>query len=458
MWAPRTSCAQPQDRAELVAALDSTAQAHAADSTVAGAAVAVVHRGDTLLHEGYGQANLEFDVPMPPDAVFEVGSVTKQFTATAILQLAEKDLVSLEASVNEYLPNYDARGHTITIRNLLYHTSGIRDFLWMSHFPALWKDDISRDSLVSVIEAEPLRFTPGSAMIYSNSGYFLLGLIIEEASGQSYGEYLEEHLLKPAGMDASHICNRAEVVKKKAKGYVPHPEKGFAQPLRPPLRPPGPNPHRLIFAAGSLCSTTGDLVRWPRSLHGGQILSDSMYQEMIAPGTLTDGTRLRYAMGLRHHKPDGNRTLSHSGAFGGGFLSHLRYYPEKDLSVVALQNTFGPRPPSVLARTLGRLVLGEGEKPEESTYKGEISELEGQYAGPVGRGEFLTLEVEVKDGILLASEVGSNTKPDRLRYVSGLTWRQGENRYRFVQTGDKTVELRLDEVSSHYVLRRVGDR
>ncbi len=400
---------------------------------------------------------------MPREAVFEVGSVTKQFTAAAILQLAEKDSINLGASVNEYLPAYDTRGHTITVRNLLYHTSGIRDFLWMSHFRTLWKDDISRDSLVSVIEAEPVRFTPGSAMIYSNSGYFLLGLIVEKASGQSYGEYLDEHLLEPAGMEASHICNRAEVVKNKAKSYVPHPEKGFAQPLRPPLRPPGPNPHRLIFAAGSLCSTAGDLVRWNRALHGGQILSDSMYQELIAPGTLSDGTRLRYAMGLSHYRPNGHRALLHSGAFGGGFLSHVRYYPEEDLTVLALQNTFGPQAPWVLAGTLARLILGEGKKPEGGTYEGEVSELAGQYGGPIRNGEFLTLEIQARGETLVASEVGSDTEPDTLRYVSGLTWRQGEDRYRFVRAGDQTVELRLDEVfgkgagaSGHYVLRRVG--
>ena len=444
---PAVTYAQIEDQSELAVALDSTATAHAADSMVAGAAVAVVQRGDTLLHEGYGQANLELDVPMPRDAVFEIGSVTKQFTAAAILQLAAKDSVDLDAPITEYLPDYDTRGHRVTVRQLLYHTSGIRSYTNMSQFDDLAKQELPRDTLLSLVEAEPVRFAPGTAMSYSNTGYFLLGRIIETVSGQSYAEYIEEHLFGPAGMDDSYYCDEQAVVDHRAHGYQWSRERT--------LRQKGYLDHTWPYSAGSLCSTAGDLTAWNRALHGGQVLSDSMYQEMTTPGRLADGTELRYGMGLVVYQAEGRPVIGHGGGIPG-FLSESRYYPESELIVVVLQNTTGPRPPQALADSLVRLVLGPGEEPKNSPYRGDLSELAGRYVGP-SRGDVTDLRIETSGDTLLAREAGSK-EADTLRHASGLTWRDETSQFRFVRAGDQVVELRLDVVGGHYVLRRVDDR
>lgn len=447
---PDSAGAQMQDRSALISALDSAAAAHAADSTVVGVAVAVVQDGDTLLMEGYGQANREFDVPTPADAVYEVGSIMKQFTAAAILQLASEDSLDLDAEITAYLEDYDTRGHRVTVRQLLHHTSGIRSYTNLATFEALVPKDLPRDTLVSLIEQEPFRFAPGTAMSYSNSGYFLLGLIIEEASGQSYPEYLEEHLLAPAGMEATHYCDERAVVEHSAQGYAWSGEAGgFVRKAY--------WDHTWPYAAGSLCSTAGDLVAWNRALHGGEILSDSAYREMTSPGRLADGTTLRYGAGLGLAERGGHRMIGHGGGIAG-FLSWSRFYPEDDLVLVVLQNTTGPEGPGTLADSLARLALGPGERAQGGEYEGDLRELTGRYAGP-SRGGITDLRIEANDAGLVVREAGEDQgEAERLQHVTGLTFRHDEDRFTFVRAGDRTIELRLDVVSGHYVLRPVGPR
>ena len=444
-WGSNPASAQPQERAGLVAALDSAAAAHAADSTMAGVAVAVVQRGDTLLHEGYGQANLQFDVPMPRDAVFEVGSITKQFTAAAILQLAAKDSINLDAEITEYLTGYDTRGHRVTARHLLHHTSGIRSYTNMARFDDLSRQDLPRDTLLAMVADEPFRFAPGTAMSYSNTGYFLLGRIIEKASGQSYASYLDDHLLGPAGMDDSYYCDEEAAVERKANGYRWSNEGSLCR--KDYLD------HTWPYSAGSLCSSAPDLATWIQALHGGAVLPDSMYEAMTTPGRLADGTELRYGMGLSVFRHKGRRVVGHGGGIFG-YLSDSRYYPESGLIVVVLQNTTGPRAPQSLADSMTRLVLGPGDEPKTTPYDGDLSELTGRYVGP-SRGDVTDLRLEVSGDTLLARATGSE-EADTLRHAEGLTWRHQSDRYRVVSAGEQIVELRLDVVGGHYVLRRVG--
>jgi CubicO group peptidase (beta-lactamase class C family) len=445
-WGPDPSNAQPQDRAELVTALDSAAQSHAAESTVAGVSVAVARGGETLLHEGYGQADIELDVPMPRDAVVEIGSITKQFTAAAILQLAAKDSVDLDAPITEYLPDFDTGGYVIKVRHLLHHTSGLPDW---SHFPetqTLRHQELPRDTVLALLENKMLRFAPGTAMSYSNSGYFLLGQIIQKASGQSYERYVEEHLFQPAGMDDSYYCDERAIVENKAHGYAWTGEKGFKHKKYVD--------HTWPYAAGSLCSTAGDMVAWTQALHAGDVLPDSMYREMIMPGRLADGTTLRYGMGLVVSDPSGRGVIRHGGGIFG-FLSEARYYPEENLTVVVFQNTTGPTGPMSLADELVRLTIGPGSEPETRPFEGRLAKFEGRYSGPA-RGGLITLRVNAENGKLIVYEVGSDGGPMPLEHATGRTWRRESVRYRFVQAGEEIIEVRIDGGAAHYVLRRVG--
>lgn len=443
---PQAATAQIGERSQVEAKLDSAAAAHVSDAAVTGASVAVVQGGDTLLHEGYGRADLELGVSTPRGAVYEIGSVTKQFTAAAVLQLAARDSLDLGAPITEYLPGFDTGGYTVTVRNLLHHTSGIPNFSSFPRLQDLRHKDLPRDTALTVMGQKMLRFAPGTAMSYSNTGYFLLGLIIEETSGEPYAEYVDEHLFRPAGMEDSYYCDEQAVVDNKAHGYAWRGEKGFEHKEY--------LDHTWPYAAGSLCSTAGDLAAWTRALHGGEILADSMYRELVTPGRLADGTRLRYGMGLIVDETSGRRLLRHGGQISG-YLSEARYYPEEDLTVIVLQNSTGPQGPMALADGLVRSALGPAQEPDSRPYEGDLSKFVGRYTGPA-RGGVLTVQIRAEDGRLVASRVGSGGEPTPLEHVTGRTWRLGSLRYRFVQVGETIIELRMDAQGAHYVLRKIG--
>lgn len=436
---------QSVDRGGLVATLDSLAAAHAADSLVAGVTVGVVHHGDTLLLKGFGVADLEWDVPMATDAVFEIGSVTKQFTAAVIMRLVEQGRLDLGADITTYLPDYDTQGRHITVARLLDHTSGIKGYTEMPAFGEIVMRDLPRDSLVARFEAAPLEFEPGTAQIYNNSAYFLLGLIIEKVAGEPYEKYVQTHLFQQVGMSRSSYCDQDAVVPRRAHGYDQGPaglqQKGYLNHLWP-------------YAAGSLCSTAGDLVRWNQALHGGRVVSAESYRYMTTPQPLEDGTPIRYATGLMIMDDNGRRAITHGGGING-FLSDAWYYPDEDLLVVVLQNSAGQKGPGQLARQLIEAVIGPGEAPVAGTYSGDPGMLAGTYEGP-GRGRPLTVEVSVVDGVL-AMKPANASEPDKPDYVDGLRWREG-NTFIFFETGPdgRGTTLHVDQGGGHYVLRRVG--
>jgi CubicO group peptidase (beta-lactamase class C family) len=444
LLAPGALRAQITDRTRLVAALDSAARAHVADSMVAGASVAVVRGTDTLLMRGYGYADLEWDVPTPADgrASYEIGSMTKQFTATAVLQLVDEGKLDLDADVTTYLPEFDTQGHRVPMRRLLDHTSGIKGYTEMPVFGDISIKKLPRDSLVTLIEKEPFDFGPGTAEIYNNSAYFLLGLIIEKVSGQPYADYIAEHVFAPVGMDQSYYCSESAIRKDRAHGYDAGPSG---------LRRKAYLDHTWPYAAGSLCSTVGDLVRWNRKLHHGGVLPAASYRKLVTPEPLADGTPIRYAMGLVVDDTGGRRVITHGGGING-FLSDGRYYPDADLTVIVLQNTAGPRGPAALGQALADLVLGPAPEPATTPYTGDLDELLGDYSGPA-RGRPLTLHV-TRDGdqlVLTAEGAGQGLRPT---HWEGMTWGQGMTRVTFVRRGSRVVELHLDQGGGFYVLKR----
>ncbi len=443
--------AQQRDRAKLVAAIDSIALEPITAGRAAGLSVAVVQGSDTIRLRGYGYADLELDVPTPDRAVYEIGSVTKQFTAAAVFQLQEQGKLSLDDDLTKFLPNYPTQGHRIPVRRLLNHTSGIKGY---TEIPAFWSTmaarTLPRDSLVALFAPQPFDFTPGDAMIYNNSAYFLLGLIIEKASGQPYEQYVEEQLFRPAGMRDSRYCSDNAVVKRRAKGYEFPPSADGGGTLRRASF----LVHVWPYAAGSLCSTARDLVIWTRALHGtgqgGRILRPESYRRFIAPDTLNNGARLRYANGLAITETGGRRTISHGGGIFG-FVSELRYYPDQDLTIAVLINTAGPASPNQIADAVADLILGTAAEPPAATFAGDLRPLTGTYSGPA-RGRELEVTVSLDSGALTARGAGS--APRRLAYVEGLTFAAGQSRWHFVRTGADVTELRLDEVGGYFVLRK----
>ncbi|MEM7416430.1 MAG: serine hydrolase domain-containing protein [Gemmatimonadota bacterium] len=409
----------------LVETLDSLALAHIESPIIPGVSVAVVQGDEVLLQRGYGFVDLEWDVATPDDgrASYEIGSVTKQFTGAAVLLLADEGALDLDASFDQYI-DYDLQGRHVSVRRLLDHTSGIRGYTELPFFGEITPLKLPRDTLVRLIEAEPFQFEPGEALIYNNSGFFFLGLIIEAVSGQSYEDFIEERLFAPAGMTDSYYCSEARVQARRAHGYdAISPEEVIRARYLD---------HTWPYAAGSLCSTVADLVKWNQAVHEGDLLPEEAYRGLITAQPLEDGTPTRYAAGISAFVEGDRRVLTHGGGING-FLSVLTYYPDSRLSIAVLQNSTAPQGPGVLALALADAVLGEVVDPVEPPVTRDVSPLVGTYSGE-GRGAVFTLSIEA-DGRELSMRVhrrdGEVGDPTPLTYQGGWVWRNGQTTLTF---------------------------
>ena len=427
---------QAGDKATLASVIDSIAAANLAGGRAAGMSIGVVKGRDTIALKGYGFADLEFDVATPDRAVYEIGSVTKQFTAAAILLLQERGKLSIDDKITKYLPDYPTQGHTITIRRLLDHTSGIKGYTELPEFGQFMMRHEPRDSLVALFSKKPFDFAPGEAQIYNNSAYFLLGLIIEKASGEPYGDFVKKNLFEPAGMADSRYCSERAVIKRRAHGYDMGPS-GLVRT--------GYLDHLWPYAAGSLCSTAWDLIAWNRALHGGRILSKASYDELITPGTLNDGTRLRYAKGLMLHSVAGHRVIDHGGGING-FLTAVSYFPDDDAIIVVLVNTGGPVSPDAILASIAERVLGKAPTPAAVAFSGDLRRFGGTYAGPA-RGRELRLVVGSDSTGLTIKDARDGAPIRRARFVSGQTFEIGETRYTFVGASGRPSKLRMEGVA-----------
>lgn len=413
---------------------DSLFQASVDGAYIAGASVLIFQKGQKLLDKSYGYASLELAVPMPENPSFEIGSVTKQFTAAAILKLVEQKKLSLEDDFTKYL-NFDTKGRSITIRQLLNHTSGIPSYTEIPEFWNLSMHTFGRDSLVRLVEEHEFLFEPGEALVYNNSAYFFLGLIIEKVSAMSYENFLAEQFFNPLGMKHTYYCSTSTVRQDKVYGYNFNPN-GLQQ--KPYLD------HTWPYAAGSLCSTTDDLLTWMQALHTGQVFDAKQYQSFVTPGALSDGTPIRYAMGLANFSNHGNRNISHGGGING-FLSQSTYYPDEDLYIVCLVNTTGPHGAGFFVNALTWQFLSKKEYPTQPIDI-DLESLEGSYTGQA-RGQMLKVNVSaLSDGLTLLTE--GQGQVDTLQiYIGDGTWMDGNDIITFTPNG-----LSIDDIFGHYKL------
>lgn len=425
--------AQP-DRAALVKKLDSRAGAGVVENRAAGIVAAVVRGNDTLLLKGYGKADVEWNIAMPPDAMFEIGSITKQFTAVSLLQLRDAGKLSLDDDISKWLPDFDTRGNKVTLRRLLDHTSGIKGITEIPEFGILSMNSrFPRDSAYALIKRYPFDFPTGEAQIYNNSAFWLLGLVIEKASGGTYEEYVEKNLFAPLGMKRSMYCNSSENVERRAHGY---------QVLNGMVRRAPSNVHTWPFSAGSLCSTAGDLVTWLKALHGGKVLSARSYAEMTAASKLNDGTPLRYGMGIAVGKDvHGLSFIGHGGSIAG-FTSEATWYPDAQAAIVVLMNSNGNIDPGAVAVDLAGELL-PWKAPETKAFAGDATPLVGRYKGPSRGRDMIVEATKAADGVAFSMNGGpARTIP----WVDGWTFRQGNVFLTFRRTGASgpATELRFD--------------
>ena len=340
-----------------------------------GAAVAIRKGGEVIHARGYGLANVEWDLPIATDTVFRIGSVTKQFTAAAILKLAEAGKLGIDDPIERHLPDYPVGERRITVRHLLNHTSGIKSYTGLPNFfRELSQKQLPLPEMIAVFKDLPPDFQPGEKYLYNNSGYLLLGAIIEAVSGQDYASFLTETFLTPLGMASTRYLDDRTITPKRAAGYERSPELVNATPLS----------MRWPYAAGALGSTVTDLLRWDKALHGGEVLSPASYTAMITPATLKDGSATGYGFGLGIGRYRDLGNIAHGGGING-FVCGLTHWPAADLTVALLSNiiTF---PVQQAMHALARRALGlpDIERTAVAIDGGRLEACAGRYRFEMG--------------------------------------------------------------------------
>ncbi|HOY97622.1 MAG TPA: serine hydrolase [Catalimonadaceae bacterium] len=348
-----------------------------------GATALVARKGQIIYHKAFGMANLEFNIPMQVDNIFRIGSITKQFTAIAILQLMEQGKLSLQDDITKFIPDYPTHGHTITIEHLLTHTSGIQSYTGMKDFEEKISLDLNPTQVIDFFKNQPMEFAPGTQWHYNNSGYFLLGYIIEKASGKSYPDYIETQFFKPLGMTNSLYGSDKKIIKNRAGAYDEDDSLGIV------------NAHvmsmTIPYAAGSIQSTVGDLFKWHQALHGGKLVKKETLEKAFKPVKLTDGTSHPYGYGFGFQNVQGSPTIEHGGGING-FLTHSMYLPKEDVFVAVFSNCMCHSPADVTAK-MAALTIGKPYEPKEIKVEPLVLQgYTGVYENSKGEQRYITVE------------------------------------------------------------------
>lgn len=315
--------------AQLEARVDEIFQQEISAGPTAGAAV-LVGKGDTvLLAKGYGFADIENKIPVTERTIFRLGSLSKQFTVVAVLQLVDQGVIGLDQSIRRYLPDYPEVGEPITPRHLLNHTSGLVSYTAQSEYWRRMKDDVPPETVLGWFASRELAFPPGDHYSYSNSGYFVLGLIIERMSGKSFGQYVRENILDPLKLTGTHYDDSVVNIPGKAKGYER--ESGKLVPARELNT-------RLAFSVGAMASNVLDLFTFHRALRAGTLVTPESFALMTTPAWLNDNTFTAYGMAF-HIEQWGPHPVWRHGGLIFGFKTCNYYYPEEDLTIIILMNT-----------------------------------------------------------------------------------------------------------------------
>jgi D-alanyl-D-alanine carboxypeptidase len=406
-------------KAEIAAYADHLlAEAYPADAP--GAAAIVVLDGEEVLRKGYGLANVELQVPNGPEMVFELGSVTKQFTAAAILMLAERGQLRIEEDVTKYLPDYPTHGRKITIEHLLTHTSGIPIYTALPEFISQMRQDIRPEALIGIFKDKPLEFEPGERWAYNNSGYVLLGAVIEKVSGKSYEQFIEEEIFKPLGMKDSRYGHMEELVPRRAYGYGKGSESWKNADYVSMTQP---------YAAGSLLSTVDDLVLWDRALSGETLLKKASLDRMFTAVKLSSGQSTLYGYGWSVFDWKGRRIIEHGGDING-FTTYLSRVPQERLFIAILSNNEAsdPRPDAIVVHIEGKIFGSplEDRKPMKLAAQ-EMDEYVGVY-----RFDEKTKRAITRDGDKLYSQRPGRDKAEILALERDhFYFVQSDNHFRF---------------------------
>jgi CubicO group peptidase (beta-lactamase class C family) len=301
---------------------------------IPGMSIAVMRNGEIVKAKGYGLANVELNVQAKPETVYQSGSMGKQFTATAVMMLVEEGKLALDAKISKYLPDSPESWSNITVRNLLTHTAGMTDYPKDFDF----RRDYTEAELLKKAQAIPLAFAPGEKWSYSNLGYVTLGILISKVSGKFYGDFLQERIFKPLGMNATRIINESDIIPNRASGY--RMQKGELK------NQAWVSPTLNTTADGSLYFTVIDLAKWDAALYTEKLLKKSSLDQMWTPVKLNNGLPRPYGFGWSFGQVRGHKIIEHGGAWQG-FTTHIARYVDDKLTVVVLTNRAGANPEGI---------------------------------------------------------------------------------------------------------------
>jgi CubicO group peptidase (beta-lactamase class C family) len=362
---------QGTDEAAVKARLEQVAQSYTAGNAYMGT-VLVVDGDKVLLDKGYGMADLGWGNANAPDVKFHLGSLTKQFTAALVLLLQEDGKLKIDDPVSKYLPDTPKTWEKITLAELLGHTSGIPNFTDMKEFGVWRMSPHTVDEELTFFKDKPLDFEPGSKFAYSNSNFEVLGAVIEKVSGKKYVDMLQERILTPLGMKDSGLDTDELILPRRAQGYMQGKD-GLVLARSESMTVP--------WAAGSMYSTTGDLLKWEHGLFGGKVLNADSLKAMTTPG------KGNYGLGVFISDKDGVKVVDHGGGIEG-FNTHLAYVPEKRIAIVVLGNVNGGAPGQMggqlLDVVLGKPVTLASERKAVPIPKDELAKFVGVYDLEVG--------------------------------------------------------------------------
>ena len=336
------AAATAQD-ADISKRVDDYVSAEMRAEKIPGVALGVARDGQNVKARGYGLANVELDVPVKPETLFQTGSVGKQFTATAVMMLVEEGKVGLDDKISKYLAGTPAAWKDITVRNLLTHTSGIADYtsdkLEEKGEPFInMRQDYTEEELYQKLITLPLDFPPGSKWSYSNSGYLLLGVLVHRVTGEFYGDFLQERIFRPLGMASTRIISEADIIPNRAAGYqLVNGELKNQDWVAPMLN---------TTADGALYTNVVDMEKWDAALYTEKLVKKSSLEQMWTPVTLTDGKTYPYGFGWDVTSVNGHRLIEHEGGWQG-FATQISRYVDDKLTVIVLTNLDSAEPDKI---------------------------------------------------------------------------------------------------------------
>ncbi len=319
-----------QPSAEAFAELDARIHAHLEENNIPGGLVAVASKGEMVHLKTYGMANVELSVPVSQDTVFEIGSVSKQFVSAAAMLLVQKGQLNLDDAIHTYLPTLPSEWLGVTVRQLLTHTSGIPDYEEIRSYD-VYRFRLTPEEVIRIAHSRPMDFAPGTGWYYSNTGYFLLSMLVERIEGRPLGQVLESRIFGPLAMTQTRLADPEAIIPNRASGYWVNKAGELINRM--------PTETSSTLGAGGLLSSARDLAKWDHALYGDDLLSAESKKTMWTSTPLPDGEDVGYGFGWNVRDYEGLRSQSHSGQVAG-FVTSFSRFPEQEISVIVFLNRY----------------------------------------------------------------------------------------------------------------------